>query len=51
MRSAVNMDPDVLVIDECSPWGTSASNAQVLGRVKEFQQEGRTILLVTHSKS
>jgi ABC-2 type transport system ATP-binding protein len=46
---AVNMDPDVLVIDEVLAVGDERFQRKCIGRVKEFQQEGRTILLVTHS--
>ena len=46
---AVNMDPDVLVIDEVLAVGDERFQRKCIGRVKEFQREGRTILLVTHS--
>jgi ABC-2 type transport system ATP-binding protein len=46
---AVNMDPDVLVVDEVLAVGDERFQRKCIGRVKEFQKEGRTILLVTHS--
>jgi ABC-2 type transport system ATP-binding protein len=46
---AVNMDPDVLVIDEVLAVGDERFQRKCIGRVKEFQKEGRTILVVTHS--
>jgi ABC-2 type transport system ATP-binding protein len=46
---AVNVDPDVLVIDEVLAVGDERFQRKCLDRVKQFQQEGRTILLVTHS--
>ena len=46
---AVNMDPDVLVIDEVLAVGDERFQRKCIGRVKEFQKEGRTILLVTHA--
>ena len=46
---AVNVDPDVLVIDEVLAVGDERFQRKCLDRVKLFQREGRTILLVTHS--
>ena len=46
---AVNMDPDVLVIDEVLAVGDERFQRKCLNRVDQFQREGRTILLVTHS--
>ncbi|HVB91197.1 MAG TPA: polysaccharide ABC transporter ATP-binding protein [Acidimicrobiales bacterium] len=46
---AVNVDPDILVIDEVLAVGDERFQRKCLDRVKLFQQEGRTILLVTHS--
>jgi ABC-2 type transport system ATP-binding protein len=46
---AVNMDPDVLVIDEVLAVGDERFQRKCISRVKEFQKEGRTILLVTHA--
>src|SRR6202522_1897741 len=46
---AVNVDPDVLVIDEVLAVGDERFQRKCIERVKSFQREGRTILLVTHS--
>jgi ABC-2 type transport system ATP-binding protein len=46
---AVNVDPDILVIDEVLAVGDERFQRKCIDRVKSFQQEGRTILLVTHS--
>ena len=46
---AVNVDPDILVIDEVLAVGDERFQRKCLDRIKQFQQEGRTILFVTHS--
>jgi ABC-2 type transport system ATP-binding protein len=46
---AVNVDPDILVIDEVLAVGDERFQRKCIDRVLEFQREGRTILLVTHS--
>ena len=46
---AVNVDPDILVIDEVLAVGDERFQRKCIDRVKAFQKEGRTILLVTHS--
>jgi ABC-2 type transport system ATP-binding protein len=46
---AVNMDPDILVIDEVLAVGDERFQRKCIERVKLFQKQGRTILLVTHS--
>ena len=46
---AVHTDPDVLLIDEVLAVGDEAFQARCLDRVSGFQQEGRTIVLVTHA--
>jgi ABC-2 type transport system ATP-binding protein len=46
---AVNVDPDILVIDEVLAVGDERFQRKCIDRVMEFQREGRTILLVTHS--
>jgi ABC-2 type transport system ATP-binding protein len=45
---AVHVDPDILLVDEVLAVGDEAFAAKCLQRVAEFQQEGRTILFVTH---
>jgi ABC-type polysaccharide/polyol phosphate transport system ATPase subunit len=46
---AVNVDPDVLVIDEVLAVGDERFQRKCIDRVKQFQREGRTILFVSHS--
>ncbi len=46
---AVNVDPDVLVIDEVLAVGDERFQRKCIERVQEFQREGRTIIFVTHS--
>jgi ABC-2 type transport system ATP-binding protein len=46
---AVHVDPDVLLIDEVLAVGDEAFQARCLDRVRAFQREGRTIVLVTHA--
>ena len=46
---AVNVDPDVLVIDEVLAVGDERFQRKCMDRIKRFQSEGRTILFVSHS--
>jgi ABC-type polysaccharide/polyol phosphate transport system ATPase subunit len=46
---AVNMDPDILVIDEVLAVGDERFQRKCMERVRQFQMEGRTIILVSHS--
>src|SRR6202041_2132060 len=46
---AVNVEPDVLVVDEVLAVGDEAFQQKCLDRIKTFQRDGRTILFVTHS--
>jgi ABC-2 type transport system ATP-binding protein len=46
---AVNVEPDILLIDEVLAVGDEAFQRKCLDRVKRFQREGRTIFLVTHA--
>jgi ABC-2 type transport system ATP-binding protein len=46
---AVNVNPDILVVDEVLAVGDERFQRKCIERVKAFQGEGRTILLVTHS--
>ena len=45
---AVNVDPDILVVDEVLAVGDERFQRKCIDRVAQFQKEGRTILLVTH---
>ncbi len=46
---AVNVDPDILLVDEVLAVGDEAFQRKCIERVAEFQHEGRTILFVTHA--
>ncbi len=46
---AVNVEPDVLVVDEVLAVGDEKFQRKCLERIKQFQEEGRTILFVTHA--
>jgi ABC-type polysaccharide/polyol phosphate transport system ATPase subunit len=46
---AVNVDPDVLVIDEVLAVGDERFQRKCMERVKQFQRDGRTILFVSHA--
>jgi ABC-2 type transport system ATP-binding protein len=46
---AVNVDPDVLVIDEVLAVGDERFQRKCMDRIKTFQNDGRTILFVSHS--
>ena len=46
---AVNVEPDLLLIDEVLAVGDEAFQRKCLERVREFQRDGRTIVFVTHA--
>jgi ABC-type polysaccharide/polyol phosphate transport system ATPase subunit len=46
---AVNMDPDILLVDEVLAVGDELFQRKCLDRVRQFQREGRTIIVVSHS--
>jgi ABC-2 type transport system ATP-binding protein len=46
---AVNVDPDILLVDEVLAVGDESFQRKCLDRVAKFQREGRTILFVTHA--
>jgi ABC-type polysaccharide/polyol phosphate transport system ATPase subunit len=45
---AVNVDPDVLVVDEVLAVGDEAFTHKCLDKFGEFKRRGKTILIVTH---
>ena len=45
---AVHVDPDVLLVDEVLAVGDEPFQRKCLERIRQFQHEGRTIVLVTH---
>ena len=46
---AINVDPDVLLVDEVLAVGDESFTHKCLDKLAEFRRRGRTILLVTHS--
>jgi ABC-2 type transport system ATP-binding protein len=46
---AVNVEPEILLVDEVLSVGDEAFQRKCLERITRFQREGRTILLVSHS--
>ncbi|MFZ4718038.1 MAG: ABC transporter ATP-binding protein [Ilumatobacteraceae bacterium] len=46
---AVNVDPDVLIVDEVLAVGDASFQAKCMNKIEEFRDKGRTIILVTHS--
>ncbi len=46
---AVHVDPDILLVDEVLAVGDEAFQARCLDRIRSFQREGRTIVLVSHA--
>jgi ABC-type polysaccharide/polyol phosphate transport system ATPase subunit len=48
---AVNVDPDVLLIDEVLAVGDQSFQARCLDRMLEFRDAGKTIVFVTHDLS
>jgi ABC-2 type transport system ATP-binding protein len=46
---AINMDPEILLVDEVLAVGDENFQRKCLDKVASFQAEGRTIVVVTHS--
>jgi ABC-type polysaccharide/polyol phosphate transport system ATPase subunit len=46
---AINVDPDVLLVDEVLSVGDEAFTHKCLEKFAEFKRKGKTIVLVTHS--
>jgi len=46
---AVHVDPDLLLVDEVLAVGDEAFQAKCFEKIREFQREGRTIVLVSHA--
>lgn len=46
---AINSDPDVLLVDEVLAVGDEAFQQKCLAKISDFQKEGRTIIIVSHS--
>ena len=46
---AVNVDPEIILIDEVLSVGDEEFQQRGLSRMRSLQEEGRTMILVTHS--
>ncbi|WP_243076968.1 ABC transporter ATP-binding protein [Microbacterium sp. SS28] len=46
---AVHTDPDLLLVDEVLAVGDEAFQRKCMDKIRQFQNEGRTIVLVSHS--
>ena len=48
---AVHVDPDILLVDEVLAVGDEPFQRKCLDKIRQFQVEGRTIVIVSHSAS
>lgn len=48
---AINVDPEVLIIDEILAVGDAAFQRKCFARIEEFREAKKTILFVTHSEN
>lgn len=46
---AVHVDPDILLVDEVLAVGDEPFQHKCMDKIRSFQEEGRTIILVSHS--
>jgi ABC-type polysaccharide/polyol phosphate transport system ATPase subunit len=48
---AVNLDPDILIIDEVLAVGDAAFQAKCFEKIRSFRRRGKTFVCVSHSKA
>jgi ABC-2 type transport system ATP-binding protein len=48
---AVHVNPDILLVDEVLAVGDEQFQEKCMAKIREFQSEGRTIILVSHAAS
>lgn len=48
---AINVDPDILIVDEVLSVGDMAFQLKCFKKFEEFKKKGKTILFVTHNVS
>jgi ABC-type polysaccharide/polyol phosphate transport system ATPase subunit len=46
---AVHVDPDILLVDEVLAVGDEPFQLKCMAKIREFQEQGRTIVLVSHA--
>jgi ABC-2 type transport system ATP-binding protein len=46
---AIHVNPDILLVDEVLAVGDEAFQKKCMDKIRAFQEEGRTIILVTHA--
>lgn len=49
--TAINVDPDIVIIDEALAVGDVAFQQRCISKLKDLQREGKTILFVSHDTS